>query len=315
VAPATPPAEAPGGLAVSYAAASPAAPLCAVVHEGGSPAPAGSGLVVRLPLVQLGGEPVAELWHAPGAFEAGTEDGLAWAATEHLLFGAFELPAGDGARLEASARAAYLGALRRAGGLGYPHLLRTWNVVPWINGVDQGLERYRSFCRGRAEAFEAHHGSGFEPLLPASSAVGSGGGSLVMWFLASRLAGSHRENPRQVSAYAYPPRYGPRSPSFARATRCPAGRLLVSGTASIVGHRSVHPGEVERQLDETLDNLGYLLNESERLRSVRVYVRRPADAPRVRRQLEARLGTGVQAVYLQADICREELLVEVEGIG
>jgi chorismate lyase/3-hydroxybenzoate synthase len=208
-------------LCVSYAAAAAAPPLCAVVHDGGVEAPEGAGLVVRVPLRQLGDPAVAELWHAPGPMASATEDGMSWAATEDLLFGAFELPADSGAILEASTRRAYAGALAGSARLGYPHLLRTWNVVPAINRVDSGLERYRSFCRGRAEAFEAHYGRGFEPLLPASSAVGSAGGALVMWFLAGREPGVHRENPRQVSAFAYPPRYGPRSPSFARATRCP----------------------------------------------------------------------------------------------
>jgi chorismate lyase/3-hydroxybenzoate synthase len=248
-----------------------------------------------------------------------TEDGMSWAATDDLLFGAFELPADSGAALEASTRRAYSGALAGAVRLGYPHLLRTWNVVPAINRVEGGLERYRSFCRGRAEAFEAHHGRGFEPLLPASSAVGSAGGALAMWFLAGREPGVHRENPRQVSAYAYPPRYGPRSPSFARATRCPpgaaGGRLLLSGTASIVGHRSLHPLDVDRQLEETLRNLVHLLDAGDELSSLRVYVRRAGDAGRVRAAIEARVGRELPAVYLRADICREELLVEVEGVA
>ena len=315
-----------GGLAVACAGAGEAGapagaagpPLCAVVHAGGAPAPAGTGLVVHVPLLQLGGAPVAELWHAPGVVQGADAGGWRWAASGELLFGATELPAGSGGELEASAREAYRGALEGAARLGFPHLLRAWNVVPAINRPEDGLERYRRFCRGRAEAFEAHHGPGFEALLPASSAVGSAEGPLVMWFLAGREPGEHRENPRQVSAWAYPPRYGPRSPSFARATRCPAaagGRLLLSGTASIVGHRSLHPGDVAGQLDETLRNLEHLLDAGDELAAVRVYVRHAADAGQVRAALERRLGADLPAVYLRADICREELLVEVEGIA
>jgi chorismate lyase/3-hydroxybenzoate synthase len=193
-------------------------------------------------------------------------------------------------------------------------------VVPAINRVDDGLERYRSFCRGRAEAFEAHHGPLFQSRLCASSAVGSTGGELLVWFLASRERGLPRENPRQVSAYSYPPCYGPRSPSFARATRCPAAAgdaLLLSGTASIVGHRSVHAGDVARQVEETLDNLEELLPADRRLRfqALKVYVRRAEDLAVVRAAVAARLEPALPVLYVQADVCREELLVEIEGVA
>jgi chorismate lyase / 3-hydroxybenzoate synthase len=274
--------------------------------------------VVRVALPQLGGEPVAELWQAPGAIQTGQAGGVRWAATEELVFAAVEHPPGVGRALDAAARFGYGELLATVARLGFPHLLRAWNVVPGINRTEDGLERYRRFCRGRAEAFESHHGPGFESLLPASSAVGSAAGELVVWALACRQRGEPRENPRQVSAWAYPPIYGPRSPSFARATRCPGGaaseRLLLSGTASIVGHRSVHPGDLLRQLEETLHNVDELV-QGRPLGSLKVYVRHAEDAPAVRAALEARLGRELPVLYVQADICRPELLVEVEGIA
>jgi len=45
----------------------------------------------------------------------------------------------------------------------------------------------------------------------------------------------------------------------------------------------------------------------------KVYVRRPADLPLVQAELEAALGGGARVVYLQADICRQDLLVEIEA--
>lgn len=305
-----------------------ASPLVAVLHAGGASAPAGTPLVVRVPLPQLAGEPVAELWEAPGAVRAGVHGGVRWASTEDVLAGTLELPAHSGAELEAATCIAYRELLAVADELGYPHLLRLWNVAPAINLLDRGLERYRSFCRGRAEAFEGHHGPLFQSRLCASSAVGSAGGDLLVWFLAGRERGLPRENPRQVSAYSYPPCYGPRSPSFARATRCPpsaGGWLLLSGTASIVGHKSVHPGDVERQVEETLDNLEELLPaetatnghapRAAHFEALKVYVRRPEDLPVVRTAIAARLGSALPVLYLRADICREELLVEIEGVA
>jgi chorismate lyase/3-hydroxybenzoate synthase len=291
------------------------AALAAVVHAGGAEPPPGCGLVVRLPLPQLADSPVAELWHGGDRFESGVDGSIRWAADGRVLFGAVELP-GSGEDLETATAFAYRELLGGCGRLGYPHLLRAWNVVPDINLVEDGLERYRRFCRGRAEAFEAHHGRLFQPLLPASSAVGGREGQLVVWFVAGRERGLPRENPRQVSAYSYPPSYGPRSPSFARATRCPdsiGGALFLSGTASIVGHQSVHHGDVLRQLDETLNNLD-LLTGGKPAAVLKVYLRNAEDTPAVAAALEARHGR-VPALYLQADICREELLVEIEGVA
>ena len=309
------------GLRLSLAPAAATQPLvAAVVHPGGAEAPAGAPLVVRVPLPQLAGAPSAELWQTSGEVSTGAHGGVRWSSSEAVLAGALELPAADGAALEAATCIAYREVLATCAALGYPHLLRVWNVVPAINRLDEGLERYRSFCRGRAEAFEAHHGPLFQSQLCASSAIGSAGGDLFVWFLASHERGLPRENPRQVSAYSYPPCYGPRSPSFARATRCPAaagGALLLSGTASIVGHKSVHHGDVARQVEETLDNLEELLpaERPSRFEALKVYVRRTSDLPTVRAAIAARLGAALPVLYLQADICREELLVEIEGVA
>ena len=308
-------------MGFASAASEPAgSPLVAVVHAGGAPAPAGTPLVVRVPLPQLCGEPTVELWSSGDVVRTGLHGSVRWAATDGVLAGALELPASDGDALEAAACIAYRELLAVSAEVGYPHLLRLWNVVPAINRLDQGLERYRRFCRGRAEAFEGHHGPLFQSRLCASSAVGSGGDELVVWFLAAVERGLPRENPRQVSAYSYPPSYGPRSPSFARATRCPpaaGGWLLLSGTASIVGHKSLHHGDVERQVEETLDNLEELLpaDGPARFAALKVYVRRPEDLPAVRAGVAARVGSALPVLYLQADICREELLVEIEGVA
>ncbi|MBA3598999.1 MAG: hypothetical protein H0W40_16720, partial [Methylibium sp.] len=131
-------------------------------------------------------------------------------------------------------------------------------------------------------------------------------------------------------AYRYPGAYGTRSPSFSRAALVDAGAgrsaLLISGTASIVGHASRHLGDVEAQVRETLVNLQAVLEAANARGSARftlpaldctVYVRRADDAPRVRAVIEAVLGTDSRAarsaVCLEADICRADLLVEIEA--
>jgi enamine deaminase RidA (YjgF/YER057c/UK114 family) len=138
------------------------------------------------------------------------------------------------------------------------------------------------------------------------------------------------ENPRQVSAYRYPDAYGPRSPSFSRAAVVSPGdgrtMLFISGTASIVGHQTMHIGDVARQTEESLANIAAVLAvAAERAGApfphdaltYTVYVRRPADLPVVRRIFESAVGprAASNAIYLQADICRAELLVEIEAHG
>jgi chorismate lyase/3-hydroxybenzoate synthase len=101
--------------------------------------------------------------------------------------------------------------------------------------------------------------------------------------------------------------------------------LFVSGTASIVGHASAHPGDAVAQLDETLANLEALLDRARaaghegaaRLRSgslLKVYVRAGVDAAAVERRLRECLGSDLGLLILEADICRSDLLVEIEAV-
>ena len=126
--------------------------------------------------------------------------------------------------------------------------------------------------------------------------------------------------------------YGPRSPSFSRAAIADVGggrqALFISGTASIVGHETMHLGDVRRQTQESLANIGVLREiatqragacfDADRL-IYTVYVRRPEDFDAVRSEFERVVGASSraarEALYLHADICRAGLLVEIEAHG
>ena len=208
------------------------------------------------------------------------------------------------------------------------HLARIWNYVPAINQIGpDGLENYRLFCRGRSLAFEQHYGSGFKARLPSASAVGRKPGALTVAFAASPAAPRHVENPLQVAAYDYPGEYGPRAPSFARATVVPGpahATVFISGTAAIRGHVTIAPHSTREQLECTLENLrgisgacglGPDLDQGgDSARHFKVYVRHAADQPMVAAMLEEGFLKGSDCVsYLQADICRASLLVEIEA--
>lgn len=204
---------------------------------------------------------------------------------------------------------------------------RIWHFVPRINAWDSDLENYRLFCRGRADAFRRVLGETFQGALPAASAVGSIEEEPVMLFVGGRDAPRHAENPEQVPAYQYPAVYGPRAPSFARASRVAlAGGtvVFVSGTASIKASETIHPGNCEKQVATTLHNLS-LIGEASGLggdlgraagagRCFVTYLRRVEDFPLVASLLRKQLiCPGDQTVYLQADICRSDLMVEIEA--
>jgi len=208
------------------------------------------------------------------------------------------------------------------------HLARIWNYVPAINQSGPGdMENYRLFCRGRSLAFEAHFGRGFNARLPSASAVGCHAHSLTVAFAACPAVPRHVENPLQVAAYDYPGAYGPRAPSFARATVVAGpehATVFISGTAAIRGHDTIAPDDTRRQLACTLENLDGIATACGlgpglgagpgAIRHFKVYVRHAADQPLVAANLrEQLLRDGDHVSYLQADICRSSLLVEIEA--
>jgi hypothetical protein len=233
--------------------------------------------------------------------------------------------------LQAAAHRAYTDLFEVLVAQRCPNLLRLWNYLADINVEADGSERYRQFNAGRQQAFIEARRSAFEGA-PAACALGTRGGPLRVHFLAGRRPPLAIENPRQVSAYRYPDAYGPRSPTFSRAALVDVGggrqALFISGTASIVGHTTVHVGDVRRQTEESLLNIAAVRQVASERAGVAfaadalvytVYVRRAEDLAVVREVFESEVGPASPAarecVYLQADICRAELLVEIEAHG
>jgi chorismate lyase/3-hydroxybenzoate synthase len=208
------------------------------------------------------------------------------------------------------------------------HLIRIWNYLPEINREADGVERYRHFNSARQLAFR-NSGRASMRNVPAASAVGSPAGSPIsIYFLAARRPPRMIENPRQTSAYHYPPKFGRHSPMFSRAcvlNETAGTNLFVSGTASIVGHETIHLGDVAAQTRETMANINALLEEANRVVGLaryslnglkfKVYVRRPSDLGAIEEILSGSLRPSTPIVYLRADVCREDLLVEIEATG
>lgn len=294
---------------------------------------------LRVPMQRLdAGNSICEVWHGSGQLTQGRHGAIHYRHDDDVLFGVIVLPepiAGAGKTpLQQATELAYHQVFTLLDTLRYPYLFRVWNYIADINTHSFGLERYHQFNLGRQDAFLAH-GREVVGNVPAACALGfgqkdSGQGPLTIAFLAGRVAPQNIENPRQISAYQYPQQYGPRSPTFSRASLVRLGQkkgqddvLFVSGTASIVGHATLHPTDVVAQTRETMANIKAVLAEANRLSGqpsfdlaslyYKVYVRHPADLAPIRAELERIVGSAPNAIYLQADVCRQDLLLEIEA--
>jgi chorismate lyase/3-hydroxybenzoate synthase len=261
-----------------------------------------------------------EIWRTAGRVVHGRDGDLAWASDGDYAFVALQVDEAVHGGIANAARHAYTTLAQWSRHAKTPHFLRIWNYLDAINDGAGDAERYRLFCTGRATGMDGAFGSSY----PAATAIGLRDGQRVLqvYALAARVPGRAVENPRQVNAWRYPREYGPAAPGFARAMLAPsaAPQLYISGTAAIVGHVSHHPEDLAAQLDETLANLHSLLAASGShvplgARSpLKVYVRHAVDLNPVHEMLRSRLGDAVPLLLLHGDVCRRELLLEIEGI-
>ena len=289
------------------------------------------------PTLAGGAEP-CEVWRVAGAGSPVSLDTaqlgrVHYRFSDDLLFGCLsiaerEVLADGGAEaLLHAAELAYEEIFAVLDAAQHQHLIRIWNYVPEINAAAGNEERYRLFNSARQAAFRKS-GRAIQGCVPAACALGSPAGSPIsIYFLAARRSPKTIENPRQTSAYHYPPKFGKHSPTFSRA--CIFGgpqhaNLFISGTASIVGHETIHRGNAAAQTRETLANIHALLDEANRIAGserystdslkFKVYVRHAADLGTIKGVLSRELRAD-SLLYLQADVCREDLLVEIEATG
>lgn len=233
-------------------------------------------------------------------------------------------------------------ALKRAKG-SLEQVVRTWFYLGSITQLEGRVQRYHELNRARTdfyrnicfgapgeEALPAH------PIYPASTGIGMAGDGLELSCMAVETTRTDRfltplENPQQTPAYVYRAFYSPRSPKFSRAMAFGLGNYVttwISGTASIVDSESRFPGDVEKQTEQTIENIQRLIAAENFARhgikgagatlhdlaKVRVYLKRPEDFEKCKAVCEKRFGP-VPTIYATADVCRPELLVEIEGVA
>lgn len=273
----------------------------------------------------LKGNELIEVWRSREVPEKGSSGAIHYRKTGDLVFGQLCVENSSDS-MENITRNIYQQVIQLQQELGYPHLIRIWNYLPWINREDEGLERYQAFCVGRHQSIDTSNG--YEEHLPAATAIGTHDDSTLVYFLAGREEGLQIENHRQVSAFQYPSQYAPKSPAFSRAIVKQWGEqkhLYISGTASILGHESQHIGQLHEQIDECLNNMDILIREADSkaglginrvadLTGIKLYLRDAASLDEVLAHLRKRLSDKVALMVLHADICRRDLLLEIEGL-
>jgi chorismate lyase/3-hydroxybenzoate synthase len=302
--------------------------LLLAFHFGRDTANTGTPGVVTTGIDPIGQEDLFECWWYDGPVEHRQVGNVRIADCADFAAVVIQVADATPENFRAVTRDLYEELLAAIGQTRHRNIVRFWNYFSNINLGEGDAEKYRQFSVGRAEAFEACGLT--DEVVPAATGIGSARDcEFTVIALASKHDFHNVENPRQVSAYNYPADYGPRSPKFSRAGCVSIDDqqlLLISGTASIIGHESVHAGDAELQCKETANNLRKL---SEKLAEVshvspdavldtesvvRVYIRNAEDLDCVSRCLEELLGgRSANVAYLNAHICRSELQIEIDA--
>ncbi|MDO7926847.1 Rid family hydrolase [Pseudomonas sp. KFB-139] len=217
-------------------------------------------------------------------------------------------------------------------------LLRTWIYIGSITHGPHDETRYQIVNAARKDVFrELRLGAGEgKSRFPASTGIGTQGSSINLGFLSCRINATNEyravalENRRQTSAFHYPKEESLVAPLFSRAVAilgAAEAMVFVSGTASIIGVKSIHLSSIEQQTRQTIDNISNLLcarllsdydsypvtTGLDSIVCYTVYLKHRDDFAAVRDICESRLPERAIATYVEADVCRSELLVEIEA--
>jgi enamine deaminase RidA (YjgF/YER057c/UK114 family) len=219
------------------------------------------------------------------------------------------------------------------------HVVRQWNYVGEILTVKEEFQNYQIFNEVRSEYYHRYRDiKGY----PAATGVGIKHGGVILDFFAlyphESVIIKPLNNPNQVNPYDYGQQVlkgmsdksetGKHPPQFERGlllANNQAATLFISGTAAIIGQETIGKEDVEKQTIVTIENIKKLADTerisqlmtkpvlfNEKYSLLRVYIRRQNDFKLVREICNEHFPQ-IPAIYLEADICRDDLLVEIEA--
>jgi len=245
----------------------------------------------------------------------------------------------DDSIAEASERAFKMAVtILSAEGLSIQNIIRQWNYIENIAIVEDvnAPQNYQDFNDVRARYYDQ---VSFEKGYPAATGIGQDTGGVIIGFIALSesdiISIKPIGNPGQIDAHKYSDivlegnSNQKCTPKFERAKLVSIGSrnyIYVSGTASILGEETVHEGDVEKQTLTTIDNIERLFSKENQdslglkfdvakiqFSHLRVYVKYKKDISAVQKVCNAELNCK-SSLFLESDVCRENLLVEIEGV-
>jgi enamine deaminase RidA (YjgF/YER057c/UK114 family) len=228
-------------------------------------------------------------------------------------------------------------------GMNFDNIIRQWNYIGEILRVRKTdlseIQNYQIFNEVRHRFYQKYKRiAGF----PAATGIGCKYNFVAIGFNAFSFKSGHFDilidNPLQVNPFAYDQdkligtesktQYTKHPPEFVRGRLISDGNnsvLYVSGTASIIGQKVTGIGDIETQTRTTIEIIKTLVDAKnisrfctqpvlvpEKYRYLRVYVKHMQDIPKVKSICQGYFGE-VPAIYIEADICRESLLMEIEA--
>jgi enamine deaminase RidA (YjgF/YER057c/UK114 family) len=226
--------------------------------------------------------------------------------------------------------------------MGFQDILRQWNYIEQITGTEKGSQsdnqHYQIFNDVRSNFYNQ---ADFTHGYPAATGIGTDFGGISIEIMACRFLQGDRmipiKSPVQKDAYSYTKEVlaqnnslpeNRTTPKFERAKvwQFASGSLIfISGTAAIKGQDSDRKSAAH-QTEMTIENILQLISPANlahngvsslatpKVRQLRIYVKYSKDLAQVK-EVCTRFFPDVPSVFVLADVCRPELLVEIEGVA
>ncbi|MGL5730388.1 MAG: hypothetical protein ACRCX5_04625 [Bacteroidales bacterium] len=221
-------------------------------------------------------------------------------------------------------------------------IVRQWNYIGRITAIENDIQNYQAFNDARSVFYNKanwnKHG------YPAATGIGMDCAGVIVELIATRhkndaIKIAPVDNPMQIAAHKYSQQVligkyderlcGKSTPKFerAKAVSCKHGyTCFVSGTAALRGEESLTGKSCGCQTDMTIENIELLISGDNLKRYgisvqypvpmdfARVYIKNPEEYKEASESVNNKWKE-VKALYVKADVCRDELLVEIEGMA
>jgi enamine deaminase RidA (YjgF/YER057c/UK114 family) len=228
--------------------------------------------------------------------------------------------------------------------MSFSDVVRQWNYIEDILGIrtltDKKYQNYQVLNDVRAQYYASER---FKNGYPASTGIGMNAGGIILEFISIKPENGVNivplKNPGQIDAYNYSQgvligsslirQDMKSSPKFERAKYISINEkktIYVSGTASIRDEKTIGENDVKKQTWVTIENIDNLISDINLKNAgignnydkmsfsfIRVYVKNKSEIKVVKEICDSYY-KNVPINYLVADICRDNLLVEIEGI-